>query len=107
MTSDALTSAGVALAAVVIATTGGNDWLDPVASLVIALVIAARAVQLLRATTSVLLESTPADLDLGVLVAAMTAARADVPGATIALTWDVATCARAGPAIARPSTRSL
>lgn len=76
MTSDALTSAGVALAAIVIATTGGHDWLDPAFSLVIALVIAVRAVQLLGATTHVLLESTPVDLDVGVLVAAMTA----VPG---------------------------
>ena len=63
MTSDALTSAGVAVAAIVIATTGGNDWLDPVVSLVIALVIAVRAVQLLGAATHVLLESTPADVD--------------------------------------------
>jgi cobalt-zinc-cadmium efflux system protein len=76
MMSDAVTSAGVAGAAIVIATTGGHDWLDPAFSLVIALVIATRAVQLLGATTSVLLESTPADLDLGVLVAAITG----VPG---------------------------
>jgi cobalt-zinc-cadmium efflux system protein len=76
MTSDALTSAGVAIAAIVIATTGGNDWLDPAFSLVIALVIAWRAVQLLGATTSVLLESTPPDVDPAELVAAMIA----VPG---------------------------
>ena len=76
MTSDALTSAGVAGAAIVIAATGGNDWLDPAVSLVIACVIAFRAVQLLGATTNVLLESTPADVDPAELVAAMTA----VPG---------------------------
>ena len=76
MTADALTSAGVAVAAIVIATTGGNDWLDPVVSLVIALVIAVRAVQLLGAATSVLLESTPHDVDPAELVAAMTS----VPG---------------------------
>jgi cobalt-zinc-cadmium efflux system protein len=73
MMSDALTSAGVATAAVVIAVTGGNDWLDPAFSLVIAFVIALRAVQLLSATTHVLLESTPTDVDPAALVAAMTA----------------------------------
>jgi cobalt-zinc-cadmium efflux system protein len=73
MTSDAVTSAGVAMAAIVIATTGGNDWLDPVVSLAIALVIAVRAVQLLGAATNVLLEATPSDVDLIELVAAMTA----------------------------------
>jgi cobalt-zinc-cadmium efflux system protein len=71
MTSDALTSGGVAVAAIVIATTGGNDWLDPAVSLLIAGVIAFRAVQLLGATTSVLLESTPSDVDPTELVAAM------------------------------------
>jgi len=76
MTGDALTSAGVAVAAIVIATTGGNDWLDPTVSIVIALVIAVRAVQLLSAATSVLLESTPHDVDPAELVAAMTS----VPG---------------------------
>ena len=73
MTSDALTSAGVAIAAIVIATTGGNDWLDPAVSLVIAVVIAVRAAQLLGAATHVLLESTPADVDPVELMAAMTA----------------------------------
>ena len=73
MTSDALTSASVAVAAIVIAATGGNDWLDPVVSLVIALVIGLRAVQLLGAATNVLLEATPADVDPSALVAAMTA----------------------------------
>src|SRR5450432_310584 len=43
MTSDALTSAGVAVAAIVIGVTGGNNWLDPAVSLVIACVIAFRA----------------------------------------------------------------
>ncbi len=71
MTSDALTSAGVAAAAIVIGATGGNNWLDPTVSLVIALVIAVRAVQLLGATTNVLLEATPSDLEPAKLVAAM------------------------------------
>ena len=74
MTSDALTSAGVAVAAIVIAVTGGNDWLDPAVSLVIALVHRASARCSCSApTTSVLLESTPADVDPAELVAAMTA----------------------------------
>jgi cobalt-zinc-cadmium efflux system protein len=73
MTADALTSAGVAVAAIVIAVTGSNDWLDPVVSLVIALVIAVRAAQILSAATHVLLEATPADVDPTELVAAMTA----------------------------------
>jgi cobalt-zinc-cadmium efflux system protein len=72
MTADALTSAGVAVAAIIIAVSGGNDWLDPVVSIVIALVIGFRAVQLLGAANNVLLESTPADVDLSALVAAMT-----------------------------------
>jgi cobalt-zinc-cadmium efflux system protein len=76
MTADALTSAGVAVAAAIIAITGGHNWLDPAFSLVIAVVIAARAVQLLGATTSVLLESTPSDVEPSELIAAMTA----VPG---------------------------
>lgn len=76
MTSDALTSAGVAGAAIVIAATGGNNWLDPAVSLVIACVIAFRAVQLLGATTNVLLEATPSDVEPAKLVAAMIA----VPG---------------------------
>lgn len=76
MTADAFTSAGVAAAALVILVTGGHDWIDPAFSLVIALVIAVRAVQLLGATTSVLLESTPPDVDLGELAAAI----ATMPG---------------------------
>lgn len=71
MAADATASLGVAVAALVILVTDGNDWLDPAISLVIAFVIAARAVQLLTASTNVLLESTPAGLDPDALVAAM------------------------------------
>jgi cobalt-zinc-cadmium efflux system protein len=71
MTSDALTSAGVAAAAIVIGVTGGHNWLDPSVSLVIACVIAFRAVQLLGATTNVLLEATPSDVEPTRLVEAM------------------------------------
>ena len=59
MLGDAATGLGVVLAGMVIAVTGGWYRLDPVVSLVIGLVIGWRALQLLRATTSVLLESTP------------------------------------------------
>jgi cobalt-zinc-cadmium efflux system protein len=60
---DLLGSALVVVAALVIATTGFVRA-DPVASLVIAVLIAPRAVALLRDAVSVLLETTPAHLDL-------------------------------------------
>jgi cobalt-zinc-cadmium efflux system protein len=60
---DLLGSALVVVAALVIATTGFVRA-DPVASLVIAVLIAPRAVSLLRDAVSVLLETTPAHLDL-------------------------------------------
>ncbi|PRZ04183.1 cobalt-zinc-cadmium efflux system protein [Isoptericola sp. CG 20/1183] len=61
--NDALGSLAVIVAAVVITTTG---WLyaDTVAALVIGALIVPRAVRLLRETGAVLLESTPAGLDL-------------------------------------------
>jgi cobalt-zinc-cadmium efflux system protein len=61
--NDALGSVGVIVAAVVIATTG---WYraDAVAGLLIGALILPRAFLLLRETTSVLLETTPAGLDL-------------------------------------------
>jgi cobalt-zinc-cadmium efflux system protein len=59
---DAVGSAAAIVAALLILTTG---WLraDPLASLVIAVLIVPRAVTLLRETTAVLLESTPAGFD--------------------------------------------
>lgn len=61
--NDALGSAGVVIAALVIVTTG---WLraDAVAALAIGALILPRAARLLRETTSVLLESVPPRLDL-------------------------------------------
>jgi cobalt-zinc-cadmium efflux system protein len=73
---DAAANAGVAVAGAVILFTGGNEWLDPAVSLVVAAVIGVRAVRLLAQATDVLLESTPAGLDLGELASAM----ADVDG---------------------------
>jgi cobalt-zinc-cadmium efflux system protein len=73
---DAAANAGVAAAGAAILLTGGYEWLDPAVSLVIAAVIAARAVRLLMQAADVLLESTPAGLDLDELASAM----ADVDG---------------------------
>lgn len=61
--NDALGSLGVIVAAVVIATTGFLQA-DAVAGLFIAALIAPRAWRLLREATAVLMEFTPADLDL-------------------------------------------
>jgi cobalt-zinc-cadmium efflux system protein len=71
MLGDALASAGVVLAGVVIFIVGGAYWLDPVVSIVIGLVIGYHAVRLLGKTTDVLLESTPHGLDIDALVAAI------------------------------------
>lgn len=62
MLSDAATSVGVVISGIVIAATGGWERLDPAVSIGIGLVIGWRAVQLLKATTVVLLEATPAGL---------------------------------------------
>ena len=61
--NDTLGSVAVLVAAVTIALTG---WLraDPIASLIIGLLIIPRTLTLLRETVDVLLESTPRDLDL-------------------------------------------
>jgi cobalt-zinc-cadmium efflux system protein len=61
--SDAAASAGVIVAGVVMLVADGWYWVDPLVSLVIAAVIAARGVRLLGETASVLLESTPPGLD--------------------------------------------
>jgi cobalt-zinc-cadmium efflux system protein len=73
MLGDVGASAGVALAGFVILVTDGNYWVDPVVSLAVGLLISVEAVRLLRATTDVLLEATPANLDLSVLVEAVAA----------------------------------
>jgi cobalt-zinc-cadmium efflux system protein len=72
---DALSSAGVVGAAVVIALTG---WvrLDPIVAGVVSLVIAAGAVRLVREAVDVLLEAAPA----GVAIDDVRRAIADVPG---------------------------
>ena len=76
LASDALGSAGVCAAGVVMLATGGALWLDPTVSLVIGVIIAAQAWRLVRASTEVLLEAAPAGLD----VEALSRAMADVDG---------------------------
>ena len=73
MAGDALASLGVAAAGGVILVTGRFEWLDPVVSMAIAALIATEAYQLVRHAVDVLLESTPADLDLVRVTAAITA----------------------------------
>src|SRR5438045_2292720 len=67
----ALTLSGGPSAVIVCGVPGGHNCLDPLVSLVIACVIAFRAVQLLGATTNVLLEATPDDVEPAKLVEAM------------------------------------
>src|SRR5205823_13497234 len=69
---DAAANAGVAVSGAVILATGGVEWLDAAVSIAIAVVIAVRAVRLLRQTADVLLESTPAGLELAELASAIT-----------------------------------
>lgn len=71
MVSDAAASAGVFFAAIVMLVVDGAYWLDPAASLVISAIIAWRSVKLLGETADVLLESTPAGLDIAELADAM------------------------------------
>ncbi len=71
MAGDAVTSAGVLVAGVVIAVRGGSYWLDPVVSIAIGLVIGYQALRLLRQTADVLLESTPDGLDIDALARAI------------------------------------
>lgn len=73
MAGDAAASAGVLAAGAVILLTGRFSSLDPIVSLAIAALVAWRAVGLLRETADVLLESTPAGLDVTEVVDAMTA----------------------------------
>jgi cobalt-zinc-cadmium efflux system protein len=71
LVSDAAASVGVAVAGAVILLTGGCEWLDPVASLAISVLIGWQGVGLLRETAEVLLEATPAGLDLEALTGAI------------------------------------
>jgi cobalt-zinc-cadmium efflux system protein len=76
MAGDALASLAVVIAAAVLLAEPSATWLDPASALVVAAIIAYQAVGIVRATVAVLLESTPTDVDLDRLTAAM----AGVPG---------------------------
>jgi len=78
MVADVAASGCVLVAGLVIVVTGGGGWdrVDPVASLLVAVLIVVQAVHLLRESTEVLLESTPPDVDLAALRNVMTG----VPG---------------------------
>jgi cobalt-zinc-cadmium efflux system protein len=73
MTSDSLAAAFALVAGVVIVLAGRRaDLADPAAALAVSLVIVVQALRLVRASVAVLLESTPADLDLTALRDAIT-----------------------------------
>jgi cobalt-zinc-cadmium efflux system protein len=75
MVGDAAASLCVLVAGVVIVVTGGGAWdrLDPLASLVVAGIIAYQAVALVRESADVLLEATPSDVDPAALRTTITA----------------------------------
>ena len=64
LVGDGAASVGVAVVGAVILITGGAYWLDPIVSMAIGVLIAIQAWKLLRATTDVLLESTPDGVDV-------------------------------------------
>lgn len=71
MMGDALASAAVLLAGVVLLFTPSATWLDPISSMVVAAIIVIQATGIFRSSIAVLLESTPADVDLDRLTTAM------------------------------------
>ena len=76
MLGDALASGAVVAAGLVLLVAPSATWLDPVSALVVAAIIVSQTFGVFRSTIAVLLESTPPDLDLGVLTGVM----AGVPG---------------------------
>jgi cobalt-zinc-cadmium efflux system protein len=73
---DALASLAVVLAAAILLVAPSATWLDPASALVVAAIIVVQATRVLVGSVAILLESTPADLDLSELITAMSA----VPG---------------------------
>jgi cobalt-zinc-cadmium efflux system protein len=71
MGGDALGSLAVLCAGAVLVANPSLQWADPTASLVVAVIIVVEAYRLMRASVDVLLESSPADVDLAELTAAM------------------------------------
>jgi cobalt-zinc-cadmium efflux system protein len=76
MAGDALGSLAVLVSACVLLVVPTATWLDPMSALVVAGIIVYQAIAVFRSSVSVLLESTPSDVDL----ASLTAAMAGVPG---------------------------
>jgi len=70
-TGDAAAALGVIVAGTVIIVTGHFEAIDPVVALLITLLIGTKAWRLVRASLEVLLEATPADLDVAALAAAI------------------------------------
>ena len=71
MGGDALGSLAVLSAGAVLMANPTLQWADPTASLVVAVIIVVEAYRLLRSSLDVLLESSPADVDLDELTAVM------------------------------------
>jgi len=71
MVGDALASAAVLVAGLVLLAVPSASWLDPVSSLVVAAVIVTQAAGVFRSSIAVLLESTPSDVDLDTLTESM------------------------------------
>lgn len=71
MGGDALGSLAVLGAGAVLVANPSLTWADPTASLVVAVIIVVEAYRLLRASVDVLLESSPADVNLAELTAVM------------------------------------
>ncbi|MDE3085147.1 MAG: cation transporter [Acidobacteriota bacterium] len=76
MAGDALASLAVVVAGALLTADPALRWADPAASLAVALLIVVEAYRLLRAAVEVLLESSPADVDLERLTDTMR----EVPG---------------------------
>ena len=70
-TGDAAGAGAVTVAGAVILATGRLEVLDPIAALVVSLFIGAKAWRLVHASLEVLLESSPPDLDVAALAAAI------------------------------------
>ncbi|MHB8429757.1 MAG: cation diffusion facilitator family transporter [Acidimicrobiales bacterium] len=73
MAADALASLAVLVGGVVLLAVPTARWIDPASALVVATIIVVQAVSVFRGSVSVLLESTPSDLDVERLSAAMVA----------------------------------
>lgn len=67
MAADAGASVGVIIGGAVILATGGFEWIDPVVSIGIGLIIGWQAVKLIVETSNLLLESTPEGVDVDAL----------------------------------------